>query len=181
MKTSSRCCDVDALATQSKTAPHDREVMTLPLAQLMGSGFDHVTPSSALKLNRGDASLALESISAQLSALHVRALTPSPSGGGVTIATVSPVASKRHKRSRPDTEPPKRHCVAKHVVEVISGDVVEGRARFSHGPFAAVYSPTEVGPAPALEVPTATQTSFSVQPTFESGTEMLSAGLPLKR
>jgi hypothetical protein len=41
-------------------------------------------------------------------------------------------------------------------------------------------SATEVGPAPLLEEPMATQTSLSVHDTLVRGTSKLSAGIPLK-
>jgi hypothetical protein len=146
----------------------------------MVSGFVQVTPSSALKLKRGTPSWALVSTSAQLSSLQFNALTPSPPDGGVAVLTAWFVASKRHRRSRPGWEPPARQLLSEQAIEVIIGVGALGSARPSQCPREVLNSPTDVGPTLALDVPTATQTLLRVQPTLERGTEMLSAGVPLR-
>jgi hypothetical protein len=68
-----------------------------------------------------------------------------------------------------------------HAVDVTRGETVAGGARGNQCPLGVTNSTTDVGPTLALDVPTATQKSLSVQPTFVRGTEILRAGVPFTR
>jgi hypothetical protein len=103
---------------------------------------------------------------------------PIPPGGPVTVSTVSLLALKSHRRSLPGPDPPRRHDVPEQADASITGEGVVGNVRLNHRPAGVEYSPTASGSTLALDVPTATQTSVRVQPTFVKGTEMLKAGVP---
>jgi hypothetical protein len=68
--------------------------------------------------------------------------------------------------------------VPEHAVVSITGADDVGNVRLCHRPLGVEYSPSALGDTPLLEVPTATQTSFRVQPTVDKGTEILNAGVP---
>jgi hypothetical protein len=112
--------------------------------------------------------------------LHERASIPIPFSGVVAAFTASSLALKSHKRSLPGPDPPSRHVVPEHAVASMSGDDDVGSVRLSQRPLVVEYSPTASGSMPTLEVPTATHTSLLVQPMFDSGTEMLNAGVPCR-
>ena len=117
-------------------------------------------------------------MSAQFRSLQEMACTPMPFEGAVRGSTVSPVALKRHTKSTPGPDPPSRQVVPEHAAVSITGADDVGNVRRSHRPLGVEYSPSALGDTPLAEVPTATQTSFRVQPTFDKGTEMLKAGVP---
>jgi hypothetical protein len=71
--------------------------------------------------------------------------------------------------------------VPEQAVASITGDGDVGSVKLSQRPLGVEYSPTAFGSTLALDVPTATQTSVRVQPTFVNGTEILKAGVPLAR
>jgi hypothetical protein len=85
-----------------------------------------------------------------------------------------------HSTSCLGLDPPRRHSEPEHATEVNRIDEVEGRVRSSQCPCGVAYSATDVGPAPLLEDPMATQTSLRVQDTLVRGTSKLRAGVPLK-
>jgi hypothetical protein len=68
--------------------------------------------------------------------------------------------------------------VPEQAVASMSGACEVGRVSVSQRPLGVEYSPRAFGVTLTLDVPTATHTSLRVQPTFDSGTEMLKAGVP---
>jgi hypothetical protein len=66
-----------------------------------------------------------------------------------------------------------------HAVDVTSGDGDGGTVSGNQLPAGVTNSATEVGPVPALDVPTAMHQLLGVQLTLVNGTEILRAGVPL--
>jgi hypothetical protein len=159
--------------------PHENVVTASPLAKASGTGVDHVLPWSELALKRGTPPGPVSSI-AQVRELQVNELTPMPCAGEASALSECPWESKSHKRSLPGRDPPIRHCEPEQAVVVSSVEAPEGRVRLSHLPFGVENSAIDIGPDPALDVPSATQTSLRVQATLVRGTSKLSAGVPFR-